>query len=243
MRVVPVIDILNETVVHAKGGERAEYAPVDSVLSSSPDPIDVIDAFESIFDFKEIYIADLDAIQGRSPDISLLKRIGENTETEIMVDAGVDSVSKARSVIDAGVNRVVVGSETLREIADLREILREIGRNKVLASVDVREGKVISKCRDLSGRSPEDAAGTLEDSGVRELIVLELKRVGSERGPPTSMIEEVLDRVHIPVMVGGGIKNIENILELKEMGVADVLIATALHKGTITKKDLTCLRN
>lgn len=238
MRFIPVIDLLNGIVVHAKCGKRDEYAPVDSVLSSSAEPIDVINAFNTTFDFEEIYIADLDAIQGGPPNIPLLKRIEEKAEMKVMIDCGIDSAPKARHVIDAVGHKVVVGSETLRELADLEGIMGEIGRDRVLVSVDIKGKKVLSKCNELREKSPKVAAGILENTGVTELIILDLTNVGSERGPATSMIKRIIESVQIPVIVGGGIRNTEDILELKRLGVSGVLVATALHKGNIGSEEV-----
>lgn len=238
MRVIPVLDVLNGVVVRAKGGERERYSPVDSVLCSSPDPVEVIGAFEREFGFREAYLADLDAIQNGSPNFSLLEKIGRNTKMELMVDAGIDTVPKAEAVLGAGVSKGVVGSETLEELDNLKDILEGVGRGRVIASVDAKGGRVLSKCDELNGRDPEVVAKIFEDVGVRELIFLELRRVGTESGVDLLPLERILKEVEIPVMVGGGIGSIEDILELRNIGASGVLVATSLHEGNITKEDI-----
>ena len=70
------------------------------------------------------------------------------------------------------------------------------------------------------------------------MIVLDLKRVGSEKGINWPVLGKILDKVDIQIMTGGGIRNLSDIVGLKKRGVYGVLIATALHNGSITKNDI-----
>ena len=74
MRIIPVIDLAAKTVVHAVAGRRNQYRPIESKLCESTSPIDIAQAFRSRFGLTELYLADLDAIQGKSqtPDWSTI---------------------------------------------------------------------------------------------------------------------------------------------------------------------------
>ena len=74
MKVIPVIDVLGGVAVNAVKGMRQEYQPLKSSLCKSADPVDVAAAFRT-FGFKELYMADLDAITCGKPNFSVLKRI------------------------------------------------------------------------------------------------------------------------------------------------------------------------
>ncbi|MEY4928295.1 MAG: hypothetical protein RL279_34, partial [Pseudomonadota bacterium] len=63
MQVIPVIDLLNGEVVHAKKGLRQTYQRMQSPLCPSSDPLTVVAALLAIHPFKQLYIADLNAIQ------------------------------------------------------------------------------------------------------------------------------------------------------------------------------------
>ena len=88
LKVIPVIDILNGIVVHAERGKRREYQPLQTSLTQSVEPVEVAKAFKKL-GFKDLYIADLDAIIDCSIDFQVLKRITDETGLELMVDAGV----------------------------------------------------------------------------------------------------------------------------------------------------------
>jgi len=70
-KIIPVIDILNSKAVHAIKGERAKYKPLESKLIKSSDPIEIIKVLKQEFNFREFYIADLDAIIKNRPNLEL----------------------------------------------------------------------------------------------------------------------------------------------------------------------------
>lgn len=238
MRVIPVIDIMGGVAVHAKGGHRDHYQPIRSHLCKTSNPVDLVLAFKSEFGFKEVYIADLDSIMGIGSNIDLLRRINESSNTKIIVDSGVSDVKKARELLQAGVEKIIVGTETLTSYASLKSILKFVNYEQVIVSIDVKDGKILSKSKEIVGLSPEALAKRLELMGIKEIIVLDLSRVGRESGVNVDLIRRVLESVSIPIIIGGGIRNIDDVLLLREMGVSGVLVSTALHNSKIKKGDL-----
>ncbi|MBU3644309.1 MAG: nickel transporter, partial [Candidatus Methylopumilus sp.] len=89
MKLIPVVDLMQGQVVHARLGERQDYQPIQSPLCDSSEPISIIQALAALYRFDTLYIADLDAIQGNSGQIALLKLIQQNfPKIEILLDAG-----------------------------------------------------------------------------------------------------------------------------------------------------------
>lgn len=241
MRVIPVIDILKGKAVHARHGQREGYRPLKSILCETPDPVEVARAYQSAFGFEEIYVADLDSITKGEMNLGLLRRIPLESNLRVMVDAGVDTLEKAECLIDEGASKVIVGTETLHEISDLTRILDGLGRDLVIVSLDAMGGTIISKSKELNGLRPEDAAKNMEAFGVEEIIFLELSRVGGERGAATEDISRVVKEVALSVIVGGGVRDIDDLFVLRDLGVSGVLVATALHNGMIRREDLRLL--
>jgi len=237
VRVIPVMDLSNGVVVHAVKGEREKYKPLRSRICPSSNPVEVALAFKSL-GLKELYVADLDMIRGRGRNLNLLPTIKGLTGLRIMVDAGVNSAAEAEEVLRSGASKVVVGTETLRGLNELREILEAVGSDRVAVSVDLKFGSIISLSTELSGMGPLNLAKTLQEVGVGELIVLELTRVGSRLGPDVELAELVVGAVTVPVIVGGGIRSVNDILELLRVGVSGVLVATVLHDGALKAEDL-----
>lgn len=238
MRVIPVIDIMGGVVVHAKGGQRRYYQPIKSQLCENSNPIDLALTFRSNFGFKELYIADLDSIMGIDNNIDALKRIYKISKMKLMVDSGINDVKNVRELLQAGVEKIIVGTETLTSFEKLKDILEFAGYGNVIVSIDVKDGKILSKSKEISGLSPEKLAKILESMNVEELIILDLLRVGKESGVNIDLIRRVLNSVNIPIITGGGIKDIHDIILLRNIGVSGVLVSTALHNLKIKREDL-----
>ena len=142
MKVIPVIDILNGIVVHAVRGKRQEYQPLQSSLCNSVEPLEVAKAFKA-FGFGELYIADLDAITGGSVNFQVFKRIAKETGLKLMVDAGVSDLETAEKLLDCGVSKVVIGTETLQSKSFVGEAVRLFGSKRVIVSLDLKGDKVL----------------------------------------------------------------------------------------------------
>ncbi len=241
MRIIPVLDILNAQVVHGVKGERNKYSPIHSVLSPSSNPLDIALALKRHFPITELYIADLDAIMHQHSSFSYLDNIIQQSALFIMIDAGIDTSISIQGLLKKGVTKVIVGTETLHSLNNLKKILQAIPPENLIVSLDLKYGKILTKAKDLSTVSPLEAVLCFERLGVLELIVLELTKVGSESGVRTNLLQNIIQNTSIPIITGGGARNIQDLRELKDAGIAGVLIATALHSGTITASDLSSL--
>jgi phosphoribosylformimino-5-aminoimidazole carboxamide ribotide isomerase len=244
MRLIPVIDLLGGQAVHAVKGARGHYRPVKSVLCDTPDPLAVAKAFRDRLGLHEIYIADLDAIQGGSPisHREAIAALARRERMRIILDAGVSDVENACAWLDLGVRKVVIGAETLRTWSTLRDLPSRIDRDHLVFSLDLRGGTVLSQCPALASMSPMQVLGNLQSAGWREVILLDLGRVGSGEGLDRALAGSA--RTAFPdlgLIVGGGVADPTELIELKSLGVAGVLVATALHRGIIIAQHLSAL--
>ncbi|MEM3379096.1 MAG: HisA/HisF-related TIM barrel protein [Candidatus Bathyarchaeia archaeon] len=241
MKVIPVIDILGGKVVHAVRGRRKEYQPLKSILCASTDPLDVAAAFRKL-GFSELYVADLDAILGGKMNLSILRSIVEETGLELMVDAGVDNLEKAERLLENHASKIIIGTETLPTINLVAEAVRLFGNKKVIVSLDLMNGQVLSRLDTAVPMSPMALLQALQQAGASQVIVLDLARVGSGEGVNMRFIEDALKNFHGRIFVGGGLRNIDDLIELEKIGVAGVLVATALHSGKISVDELKRLK-
>ena len=159
MRVIGVIDLKAGRAVHARGGVREVYEPVGGRLvppDRAGDAAALARAYRDVLKLGEIYVADLDAIGGRSVaredlgggPIGGIVASGEGVP--VMVDAGISTVSAAARLLEVGVDRVVVGLETLPSFEALERIVTEVGGSRVVFSLDVRAGRPVATTIGLS---------------------------------------------------------------------------------------------
>jgi phosphoribosylformimino-5-aminoimidazole carboxamide ribotide isomerase len=241
MRVIPVIDLLGGTVVHAVKGERQRYRPVKSVLCATHDPRDIAVAFRDRLGLKEVYVADLDAIQssGQSNHREAIATLSLSDGMDIILDAGVSDAREASAWLEAGVRKIVVGSETLLTWNAIQHIPASIDSERLVFSLDFRGGKILSRCSRLAAMSPMEALKLLQSAGWNEVLMLDLGRVGSRGGADLGLAAAACaDFPDLALLIGGGVTGPEELSALAGMGIAGVLVATALHRGTIDAANL-----
>ena len=237
MRLLPVMDVMGGMVVRGLAGRREEYRPVVSRLTTSCDPVEVARAFRDQLGLDELYVADLDAIAGAAPAWSMyaaLRALG----CRLWVDAGVREAASALRFLEADIERIVAGLETLCGPETLDHLCRD-HRERMVFSLDLIAGKPLGN--GAAWRS-EDAWAIAEravESWVRTMIVLDLARVGGGTGTGT---EALCGRLasHYPkleVVAGGGIRDRADLVRFKELGIRGVLVASALHDGRLGPAD------
>jgi len=225
LRVVGVIDLKAGAAVHAVRGERERYRPVG-------DPLSLARRFRDALGLDELYVADLDAITGTGGNDAVIRALA--SEARVMLDAGVSDPERARALLDLGVHRVVVGTETLTGADALDPLLPE-----AVLSVDLRDGRTISPDPRLAGLPALDAVALLHRAGLREVIVLDLARVGSGMGPDVRLIAELHAAFPgLELLAGGGVRDADDLRALADAGAAGALVATALHRGVIGPREL-----
>jgi len=229
LRLIPVLDIKGGIAVHAVQGKRELYKPLKSLICSSTNPLEVAKAYKEALKVKELYVADLDAIAGTRLNLKLYTELSE-LGLRAMIDAGVNNAATARRLMETGVV-VVVGTETLTSFKALRDIVREVGASNVVLSLDLYGGKLLSKIEEVS--DPLEAALEAEKAGVREAILLSLDNVGTLKGVDLELIKRIKERSKLSLLVGGGVRSLEDLQRLRDLGITGVLIATALHTGLI----------
>lgn len=232
MRVIPVIDILNGIVVHAVKGKRKDYQPLQSILCKTIDSIEVAKAFKTL-GFSELYIADLDAITGGFLNFQVYNEIVKETGLELIVDAGVTDLDRARKLLDCGVSKIVIGTETLKSKDFVNEAVRLFGSERIIISLDLKGEKVLVQSVFDGSKNPIRLLCEFKKIGVSTVIVLDLSRVGSSEGVNEDFLKKVLKAVTMDVYVGGGVTDLEDLINLKKLGLSGVLVATALHSGKI----------
>mgnify|MGYP005848423907 CR=1 FL=1 len=236
MKVIPVIDILNGAVVHAVRGLRSHYQPLQSIITKSVLPIEVAKSFKAL-GFSELYVADLDAIVDCSTSFAPLKRIVEETGLSLMVDAGITSLNRAQQLLETGVSKLVIGTETLTSKTFIAEAVRQFGNDRIVVSLDLKDDKVLAKPEFDGCLDPMYLMQEFKSLGVKRVIVLDLTRVGSGEGVNIAFFKKALT-LSLEVYVGGGVRGIQDLVELKALGASGALVATALHTGKISIGDL-----
>ena len=224
--------------MHARGGHRAQYEPVGEAAGVviDGDPIALARAYVDVLGVRELYVADLDAIeQGpkamQSAHIAGIAAPG----VPLWVDAGTSTVADAKRVRQTGASIVVVGLETLQRLDALREICADIGGDRVALSLDVRNGMpIVPPNVGHATATAVEIAATSTATGVRTMVLLDIARVGTGAGIDAELVAEIRTAApEVALFAGGGVRDASDLATLARVGCDGALIATALLTGAV----------
>jgi phosphoribosylformimino-5-aminoimidazole carboxamide ribotide isomerase len=237
--IIPVIDILNSKAVHAIKGERSKYKKLKSYLFTSADPFQIIKTLNKTFQFSTYYIADLDSIINKAPNIEILKKIFDNfTRISIIFDPGIENRNEIQNFSQFSNIQLILGLETINGLDIISEAINILGKEKVILSLDMFKGKIISKNHMIKKYHPLEIIKICENWGISKVILLDLFRVGQKIGGIPFLYHQINETFTGKTLVGGGIKNIEDIKNYKKNNFSGVLIATALYDKSIEIEEI-----
>ncbi len=223
--IVPVLDLKDGQVVHARAGERSRYLPIRSTLAAGSEPRAVLDGLLSVAPFRRVYIADLDAIEGQGDHRRLIAALARRYRSvAFWLDGGFAGAAEAAAALAEGV-APVLGSESLPDEQALIAAVRRLGSGNCVLSLDYRGDRFVGPT------AIEDRPELWPD----QVIAMTLSRVGSGAGPDMTRLaglRRVAGARHL--FAAGGVRDAADLERLAAMGLAGVLVASALHDGRLT---------
>jgi phosphoribosylformimino-5-aminoimidazole carboxamide ribotide isomerase len=233
LHIVPVIDLLDGVVVHAKKGLRAHYQAISSSLTHSSAPIDIVKAFMDIYPFETLYIADLNAIQhiGLANQEAIDAIQNAFPSLKLWLDAGVTN-AKDINILEHTNIQWILGTENFNDLNDYLALQQNFKTPAILSLDFLADGY----------KGPIELLQEA-DLWPNELIVMTLNQVGANAGIDRKTITSILARAQRQhVYAAGGVRNINDITLLASMGIHGVLMATALHNKSVSAEDLFNLK-
>ena len=238
-KVIPVIDILNSKAVHAIRGERDKYKPLKTYLSESDKPIEIIRKLKREFKFSTFYIADLDAITKKKPNLKIISDVSKIKGIEIMIDLGITHYEDVLKFKDYPLDYLIIGLETLESMEMLNEIVNSLGNGAIIFSLDMYNEKLLTGINKFKKQNPLTIVNEIRDLGISQIILLDLYKVGQKLGGISSLYLEIRKQFDGKIYVGGGIKNYQDIELYYKNHFSGVLIGTALYDGSIDPHKLS----
>jgi uncharacterized protein related to proFAR isomerase len=229
LQVIPVIDVRHGVVVRAIAGDRANYQPIVSPLFEGSAPHAAISGLMALYRFPVIYIADLDAIEGRGGNVSLLGALADSHPgVGLWVDAGARTTSDVARQLSLSNISAVIGSETGVTANEMRELKSQFG-DTIILSLDFRGSGFVGE--------PELLADPT--AWPNRVIAMTLANVGMGQGPDIATLASIKQR-HPGGLIyaAGGIRNAADLQAGSQAGAHGALVSSAVHAQTITADDL-----
>ncbi len=231
MIIFPAIDIKDGNCVRLKQGKFDE---LDVYFDN---PVEVAQKWESK-GAEFIHIVDLDgAKDGKSKNYDIIANIAKTVNIPIQVGGGIRSEEAVKNLLDAGVNRVILGTAAVNDEKFLREMAEKYGE-KIVVSVDAKDGIVaVDGWINLSTIRSEEFVKTLDEIGVKTIVYTDIAKDGMMQGPNFDIYKEVSEISDIDVIASGGVSSIDDVKKLKSMDMYGTIIGKALYIDKIKLED------
>jgi phosphoribosylformimino-5-aminoimidazole carboxamide ribotide isomerase len=227
---IPVLDLKAGQVVHARAGQRDLYRPIQTRLTPSSAPHDILESLLALGSFTRVYVADLDAIAGVGGHDALLAELARRFAVEFWIDAGISTLGQATGLAPG--LTPVIGSESIGSIDNLAAIAAVLGPAGYVLSLDYRGEALV-------GPVGIDAQAEVWPNRV---IAMTLARVGSRAGPDFDRLSQIsATGAGRQIYASGGVRGIADLRRLQHAGIAGALVATALHDGSLTADEIARL--
>jgi phosphoribosylformimino-5-aminoimidazole carboxamide ribotide isomerase len=224
---IPAVDVLGEDAVRLKRGE------FDRVVARDADPVALVGRFVEA-GARLVHVVDLDGARWGCVRPELVRRLAAAAApARIQASGGVRSPADAERLLEAGADRVVVGTAAFAAPGAL-ERYRAALDGRLVVAVDVRAGRVVtggwSRETELSA---EEAAERCAAVGISRLLCTAVDRDGTLEGPDLDLLARVRERSRLHVLAAGGIRSRADLAQVERLGCEGAIVGRALLEGCL----------
>jgi len=233
MKIFPAIDIKDKKCVRLVKGD------FDNKTEYQMSPIDQANRYKD-HGFKYLHIVDLDgALTGETVNLDIIQEIVNKSDLKIEIGGGIRNFEDIQKYIDAGVEKVILGSAAIKDKKFLKEACAKFPK-KIALGLDAKNGYLsVSGWKENSNKLTLDFLKEINDYGVNRLIYTDINRDGTKVGPNFEETSKVADISNCPVMISGGVSSIKDIKKAKGLkNIEGIIIGKALYDGDIKLEEL-----
>ena len=235
MKIFPAIDIKDKKCVRLVKGD------FDNKTEYEITPVEQAGKYKDK-GFKNIHIVDLDgALTGNTVNLETIQEIVNKYDLQIEIGGGVRSVESIKKYVEAGVEKVILGSAAIKNKDFLKEACKKF-KNKIALGLDAKEGKLSAfGWKENLNIKTIDFLKEVNDFGVSRIIYTDINRDGMKTSPNFEETINVADISNCPVVISGGVSSISDIKKAKELNnkkIEGIIVGKAIYDGDIKLDDL-----
>jgi phosphoribosylformimino-5-aminoimidazole carboxamide ribotide isomerase len=226
MIAVPAVDLREGACVQLVGGDYAEERV------RLQDPVNVATGWRER-GFTHLHVVDLDAALGRGDNSGIVRAILDLPGLAVTVGGGVRTVEQIARLIDAGADRIVVGTRAIED-PDWLELAAAQFPGRVVVAADVRERQVVTRgWTSGSGHGTGEILNRLGALPLAGVLVTAVHQEGRLAGPDLALVADCVAGTTLPVIASGGITTMDDLRALDQAGAAAAVLGMALYAGTL----------
>ena len=233
MKIFPAIDIKDKKCVRLVKGD------FDNKTEYEMSPVDQAGKYKE-HGFKNLHIVDLDgALTGETVNQDIIKDIVIKFDLKVEIGGGIRNLDSVKKYIDAGVEKVILGSAAIKDKNFLKEACEKFS-NKIALGLDAKNGYLsVSGWKENSNQLTLDYLKEVNDFGVSRLIYTDISRDGMKQSPNFEETSKVAEISNCPVIVSGGVSSIGDIKKAKSLNnIEGIIVGKAIYDGDIKLEEL-----
>ena len=235
MKIFPAIDIKDKKCVRLVKGD------FDNKTEYEMSPVEQAGKYKD-HGFKNLHIVDLDgALTGETVNLSIIKEIVGKFDLKVEIGGGIRNFESIQKYIDAGVEKVILGSAAIKDKNFLNEACQKFP-NKIALGLDSRDGYLsVSGWKENSNKLTLDFLNEVNDYGTSRLIYTDINLDGTKQSPNFKETAKIADTSNCPVIISGGVSSIKDIKKAKELNnknIEGIIVGKAIYDGDIKLDEL-----
>ena len=233
MKILPAIDIKDKKCVRLIKGDfnnKTEY---------EISPVEQAGKYKD-HGFKNLHIVDLDgALTGEIVNLDIIQDIVGKFNLKVEIGGGIRNIDDVKKYIDAGVDKVIIGSAAINDKNFLKEACEKFP-NKIALGLDAKDGYLsVSGWKENSNQLTLDYLKVVNDYGVSRLIYTDINRDGMKQSPNFEETLKVAELSNCPVIISGGVSSIDDIRKAKSLkNIEGIIVGKAIYDNDIKLEDL-----
>ena len=233
MKIFPAIDIKDKKCVRLVKGD------FDNKTEYEMSPVEQASKFKDQ-GFKNLHIVDLDgALTGETVNLDIIQDIVEKFDLKIEVGGGIRNSNSIHKYIDAGVEKVILGSAAIKDKNFLKEACKKFP-HKIALGLDAKDGYLsVFGWKESSNQLTLDYLKEVNDYGLSRLIYTDINRDGMKQSPNFDETLKVAEISNCPVIISGGVSSIDDIKKAKNLkNIEGIIVGKAIYDGDIKLEEL-----
>jgi 1-(5-phosphoribosyl)-5-[(5-phosphoribosylamino)methylideneamino] imidazole-4-carboxamide isomerase/N-(5'phosphoribosyl)anthranilate isomerase len=230
LTLLPAVDVADGRAVRLTQGEAGSE-------TSYGDPVEAAEAWASQ-GAEWIHLVDLDAAFGRGNNTAVIRKVIKNTPKRVNIElsGGIRDDASLAAALATGAKRINLGTAALENPEWAAHVIAEYGE-AIAVGLDVRGTTLAARGWTKEGGDLWAVMDRLEQAGCARYVVTDVTKDGTLRGPNLELLTQVIDRTDRPVIASGGIANLDDIADLRELvphGLEGAIVGKALYSGAFT---------
>ena len=228
MIILPAIDLFGGQAVRLLKGDYAQMTVYD------PEPVNTALKFRAS-GAEWVHIVDLEgAHSGEAVNLDTVMRIREACGLKCEVGGGVRDLRMIERYVDAGIERVILGTSAAVKEGFAAEAVKQFGSERIAVGADIKDGLIaIRGWQEVSGLESFGFCMRMQDAGVRTIICTDISRDGAMRGANIWLYEALSDVFGMDIIASGGVSSLEDVRALAKLGLYGAIIGKAYYTGAV----------